>query len=78
MFVLPADVDTYVNIYKYDLEEERYVPHQKIKTHLATDVVYYNVEHNFAVEHFLLVASAVSEGNYFKVICTFMDLLKTF
>lgn len=78
LFVFPAGAGTYVNIYKYDLEEEKFVPHQKIKTHSSTDVVYYNIQRNLAIEHFLLVANAVGGGNYFKITYTFVDLLKTF
>lgn len=50
-------------IFKYDLDAQQFLPHQKIATKSASDVGFFNfVVENFS-ETFLIVANSYDEGN---------------
>lgn len=81
--VFSGDTDTYSEIFKYDIHNGKFLSHQKIHTHAASDIKYFCFQQNHDLEIFLVVANSYELGCilsliyhiFFKIFMfTFLDI----
>lgn len=62
MFIFSDNQHTYSEIFKYDVENERFRLFQKILTHGCRDIKAFNIYLDGEEEHFLAVANTGEKG----------------
>lgn len=70
-----GETNIFSEIFKYDLDSEKFLPHQRIATKAAIGVVFFNFVFEDFRDTFLIVANSYDEGKIFSL---FTRLLQVF
>lgn len=61
--IIADGLDTYSDIYRYDIDDGKFVLHQRLATEAAVDVQYFCYVKGFDKESFLIVSNELNSGN---------------